>query len=315
MISHWELVDVTTNHTILGSPPGLSDLSYIQNKLGADLSVIWALYLVWSGCEEDIFFENPYLMPTNPEATSEQVIETLFKSLTDEYQYDAAVAFLSAVIFKAAISNNGSLELYPCLYSLIERANVLPAKNIVELEKAIKFTEDTAKDHGKVITANRIARFINTEISKWEELVSGGESQTCEFKSTIRWNIERGCAVKTIEYAVLKTVAAFLNTSGGFLFIGVSDDGEIIGTQLDGYKSSDKFQLKFTNMLKKLDGSIDGHFISSMNIIDGKDVFVVECDKAKKPVYLEDKLYIRRGPSTIGLSLPDAVSYIEQRFV
>ena len=39
-----------------------------------------------------------------------------------------------------------------------------------------------------------------------------------------------------IEHAVLKTITAFLNTDGGALLVGVSDDGIISGIEKDGFQ-------------------------------------------------------------------------------
>lgn len=58
-----------------------------------------------------------------------------------------------------------------------------------------------------------------------EELIHRGESERLEFKSTLRWNLHTDSKDKRIEHAVLKTIAAFLNTQGGTLLIGVEDDG------------------------------------------------------------------------------------------
>jgi predicted HTH transcriptional regulator len=47
---------------------------------------------------------------------------------------------------------------------------------------------------------------------------------------------------KGVTHAVLKTIAAFLNTEGGNLLIGVADDdGSIIGIERDQLGSDDKF--------------------------------------------------------------------------
>jgi len=63
-----------------------------------------------------------------------------------------------------------------------------------------------------------------------EELIQRGESKTLEFKSTLRWNVKEDRQDdKVVTHAVLKTIAAFLNTEGGDLLIGVADDGAIVG--------------------------------------------------------------------------------------
>ena len=47
-----------------------------------------------------------------------------------------------------------------------------------------------------------------------------GESATVEFKETFSLDIKKGTKEKYIELSALKTVAAFLNTGGGFLLVG-----------------------------------------------------------------------------------------------
>jgi type I restriction enzyme, R subunit len=56
-----------------------------------------------------------------------------------------------------------------------------------------------------------------------EELIKAGESQTLEFKSTLRWSLKGDRQDdKGVTHAVPKTIAAFLNTEGGDLLIGVA---------------------------------------------------------------------------------------------
>ena len=66
-----------------------------------------------------------------------------------------------------------------------------------------------------------------------EELIAGDETFEVEFKSTARWNVREQRKDKRMEDAVVKTVAGFLNTDGGTLFIGVTDDRQPIGLSHD----------------------------------------------------------------------------------
>ena len=61
------------------------------------------------------------------------------------------------------------------------------------------------------------------------ELMSAGESNRVEFKSSARWNLHTGARDDKMELAIAKTVAGFLNSDGGTLLIGVDDDGRAIG--------------------------------------------------------------------------------------
>ena len=66
-----------------------------------------------------------------------------------------------------------------------------------------------------------------------EELIAGDETFEVEFKSTARWNLREQRKDKRMEDAVVKTVAGFLNTDGGTLLIGVSDERQPIGLSHD----------------------------------------------------------------------------------
>ena len=84
-----------------------------------------------------------------------------------------------------------------------------------------------------------------------EELIKQGESKTLEFKSTLRWNLrENRKDDKRVTHAALKTIAAFLNTEGGDLLLGVADDGAIVGIESDGLEYEDKFMLHLAQVVR-----------------------------------------------------------------
>ena len=61
------------------------------------------------------------------------------------------------------------------------------------------------------------------------EVAIRGESDSLEFKSSARWNMRAGKRDDAMETVIAKTVAAFMNSGGGTLLIGVDDDGRLIG--------------------------------------------------------------------------------------
>jgi hypothetical protein len=83
-----------------------------------------------------------------------------------------------------------------------------------------------------------------------EELIKKGECETIEFKSTLRWNIKADKKDPEISYALIKTIAAFLNTRGGTLLVGVDDKGIPLGLERDGFDNSDKMRLFLTGLVK-----------------------------------------------------------------
>jgi len=80
-----------------------------------------------------------------------------------------------------------------------------------------------------------------------EDLIEEGESDELEFKSSLRWDVCDGCVNKKLEEVIIKTVAAFTNSDGGTLLIGVDDDGNVLGLENDyaalGNADKDKFEL------------------------------------------------------------------------
>ena len=64
-------------------------------------------------------------------------------------------------------------------------------------------------------------------------MLDGGESAVIEFKSTARRNLRSQAPDPAITWAVVKTVATFMNTEGGTLLIGVDDHGQPVGIEAD----------------------------------------------------------------------------------
>ncbi len=151
------------------------------------------------------------------------------------------------------------------------------------------------------------------------EMIAGGESDKLEFKSTIRTNLATGEVDKRMEKAVLKTMVAFLNTDGGVLLIGVTDDGEIRGVDLDSFESLDKMNLHLTNMISSAIGNGNIPYIAfkAIGFEDGKYVVRVKCIPATKAVFLREgkteQFYIRSGPSSVELTGMNLVNYVNNR--
>lgn len=156
-----------------------------------------------------------------------------------------------------------------------------------------------------------------------QELIKAGENDNVEFKSTLRWNIKAGMDdPKNIEHSTLKTVAAFLNCDGGTLLIGVNDQGELLGLELDHFPNEDKMMLHLTNLIKDRMGIQNMRFIRlSVESVFDKRVLRVDCQRAVTPVYLKkvdgqssELFYIRTGPATNELPTSQIHDYIKNHF-
>jgi hypothetical protein len=66
-----------------------------------------------------------------------------------------------------------------------------------------------------------------------EDCLDMGESDLVEFKSSMIWDYKNNSASNDVRLATTKTLAAFMNSNGGILIVGVDDDGNILGLQND----------------------------------------------------------------------------------
>jgi hypothetical protein len=158
-----------------------------------------------------------------------------------------------------------------------------------------------------------------------EELVKRSESKSLEFKSTLRWSLKEDRRDdKGVTHAALKTIAAFLNTEGGDLLIGVADDGSIIGIGRDQLETDDKFMRHLAQAVRNGMGDRVGTCIDpKTQMVQGKGVCVVSCQRSPEPVFLkwkgieaspEGDFFVRSGPGTVKLSPDSAKKYIRTRF-
>jgi ATP-dependent Lon protease len=158
-----------------------------------------------------------------------------------------------------------------------------------------------------------------TETITEEQLIQQGENKCLEFKSTLRWNIHSQQVDPVIENGVLKTVAAFLNTEGGILLVGVDDEGEILGIDADNFPNEDKYLLHFSNLLNNKMGKQFIEYVSwGMKEVQGKKVFRIDCRRSPSPVFIKtsdrDEMYVRSGPSTVPLSAKEVLEYSKSHF-
>ncbi|MAG07701.1 hypothetical protein CMI46_02700 [Candidatus Pacearchaeota archaeon] len=150
-------------------------------------------------------------------------------------------------------------------------------------------------------------------------LISKGEGSKLEFKSTLRINIHTSDIDHRIEHANMKTLAAFMNSQGGTLLVGVTDSGKVQGLEKDKFKDNDALGLHFTNLLKHYIGSEFLPFIRfELYPIEDRHVLRIDCFPSKKPVFLKSKddeeFYIRNGPSSVKLTGRELIEYINNHF-
>ena len=100
--------------------------------------------------------------------------------------------------------------------------------------------------------------------------------------------------METLKGKIATAICAFLNSNGGFLFIGLDDDGRSQGLEYDfslsnGKKTKDFFQNEFDQMLEhflsfSIKANINGEFFR----IEDKDIFIVTIEPSKnRPIFVK----------------------------
>jgi ATP-dependent Lon protease len=151
------------------------------------------------------------------------------------------------------------------------------------------------------------------------ELIREGESENLEFKSTLQWDVKEKKVNKVLRKQAIKSIAAFLNSSGGTLLIGIDNHGSIVGIA-DDLRALNESKDKFAVLLARLIADYIGIEFSqcikiSFEGIGDQEICRVDAEKAHAPAYFKgergSELYTRFGPSTRLLDTKESVAYIK----
>ena len=215
-------------------------------------------------------------------------------------------------------------ETFPAVnfaYTNLKTQEETPVKTAEEVEFAEILEEASVDTSDGVETEDVEIPNANTQneqavdVNAWAK----GESSEVEFKSTLRVSLHSGNPDDRVELACLKTIAAFLNTHGGSLVVGLDDEGQPVGLDHDNFDNEDKMSLHLVNLVNNRMGPL-AMTCTDIRFEDcgGKRIMVVKCLKASKPIFYKEKgseteaFYVRTGPSTTQLSASQTQDYITQ---
>jgi len=154
----------------------------------------------------------------------------------------------------------------------------------------------------------------DSDLTELLQIISGGESEHCEFKPYIELAAKKNNKVWEID----KTVCAFSNHQGGKLFIGVNDDTRIIGINEGCQKSyecepREGVERYLKAVTKRLQESLIKNQCFTAYLIEQNELFVlvIEVHKANDLNYLRHKneAYIRRGASSPQMTLAEVKAF------
>ena len=152
-----------------------------------------------------------------------------------------------------------------------------------------------------------------------KKILSKEETATHEYKTSLRINIATNKPDDRIIHSALKTIVAFLNTKGGNLIIGVSDDKTLVGLTVDRFKNTDEWQLFLKDKIKKQIGAeyLETYIHPEIQNIDGNDIAIIKTDPLPKSetAFLNDAVYVRLGPATAALSHKEMLEWNKKRML
>ena len=156
-----------------------------------------------------------------------------------------------------------------------------------------------------------------------EGLILGGESESVEFKSTLRYDLRQKAVNKILEYVIAKTISAFLNSTGGNLFIGIDDNQNILGLSDDistlKKQDIDGFELQLVEVIKKYIGKeFSSHIKINFPEYDGQNICRISVSQSSRPVFVcfegKENFFIRSGCSSQPLSREEQSAYQKEHW-
>ncbi len=155
------------------------------------------------------------------------------------------------------------------------------------------------------------------------KLLAEDEHEQLEFKSSLRFDHRSKQVNREIEKTAMKTIAAFLNSKGGHLVVGVDDARRPLGIHYDyqtiGRQDRDGFENHFTQIFNKMIGAEFRHHAQlRFHTLEGKELCVVDVEPSTAPVYLrldnDEHFYVRTGNVSTPLRLSEVESYARSRW-
>jgi len=155
------------------------------------------------------------------------------------------------------------------------------------------------------------------------QIINQEENENLEFKSSLRFDHKIGSINRDLEKAAMKSIAAFLNSKGGYLVIGVDDSRKPLGLHKDyetlQRKDSDGFENHFTQVFNAMIGPEFRQLVKLwFYIIEEYEACIIQVIHSPKPVYLKlnesEHFYIRTGNIITDLKFSEVESYMRSRW-
>jgi serine/threonine protein kinase len=167
-------------------------------------------------------------------------------------------------------------------------------------------------------------------MSDIDALIAAGESDKLEIKSSLHYiyqlreGQDEAVVRKKLRWEVTKTIAAFLNSHGGTLIVGVDDSGSVLGIEADfayvgRHHDGDGWLLSLKDVtINALGPEVWNVVDATLVQYEGKTVAVIRCpERSVETWHQEDRtehFYIRASNATEELHGSSQLRYIRERW-
>lgn len=160
---------------------------------------------------------------------------------------------------------------------------------------------------GSIGYAKKILEEEDISVSDVKKLIERKEDLKVEFKETFKVATDTKTELKCLRDSCVKEIAAFMNTGGGFLLIGVDDAGVVKGLEPDysfietkrkNQTKADKLKQEIREYIKQklMDESLEANYNIIIKQIDNNDICVVQVYPSSKPVFVDQTVnYVKCG--------------------
>lgn len=260
---------------------------------------------------------------------------------------------ITAIILdiKCLITNDQKIEgedfILKALLFLQSEYKDLPRLILTGDEKAFDFSrfskdelvfkkdpEDIEKMFNKIeeYNLNHENRIKTEDEREFFQIIKANEGRNLEFKSSLQYCTKENRERKELRFDVLKSIAAFSNTGGGTLFIGLADDKSIYGLEngdfltINAENRYDSYRLLLDNLIENTFGNRFHSNVEEVKFYSIKDKTVCKIvvkGKYSTPVYVEKKIpnkpsykafFVRAQASTREIKGDEMQEYIKENW-
>jgi hypothetical protein len=220
------------------------------------------------------------------------------------------------------------LDSFPRIETGDLRPGLSKISYTVDVTRCLPFEIDAQTAVSRILKGTATAQLKELDVAA-EDLVRFDESTELEFKSSMRWSYRESKVDGTLEFVILKTIAALANTRGGNLVIGVDDTKTVLGLEKDyatlkTHQNRDGFEQHLVQLLLNAFGSVfcTRNVQISFHKVEAQEVCVVAVKRVDKIVSVDKvdrsgsksrAFYIRAGNSSRELGADEVIDYHEGR--